>query len=403
MLAPQREVLFGGAAGGGKSEAGLHAAAQYVDHPKYSGIIFRRSFSDLNLPGALIDRSKEWWSNTGAKWNARDHQWTFPSGATLQFGYMETDNHKYRYQSAEFQFIFFDELTQFKEDHYTYMLSRLRRTEGMGGVPLRMRGASNPGGIGHEWVRDRFIDNPTDDRLFIPSYLVDNPFLDTEEYTSNLMELDAVTRAQLLEGSWEVTPSGGLFKTEYFRYAETLPRQYEYLVRFWDTAATPETEGKDPDYTVGVLMGYANQRYYILNAIAFRKSSGDVERMIQQVAQLDGPGVKIFMEQEPGASGKSVIQRYQTEVLPDFRFHGVRATGSKGVRARPVSAQLEHGNMLLARGDWVKPLVDQHVLFDPENNTHKHDDYVDATSGAYYVLSRMVKIGAKKKARIYKR
>ena len=402
MLATQKEVLFGGAAGGGKSEAGLHGAAQYVDHPKYSAIIFRRSFTDLNLPGALIDRSKEWWANTGAKWNATKHQWEFPSGATIQFGYLEKDIHKYRYQSAEFQYIFFDELTQFTLDQYTYMMSRLRRTEDMGDIPLRMRAASNPGNIGHLWVKERFIDNPGPNAIFIPSYIWDNPYLNRDEYAANLAELDPITRAQLLEGSWEVTPSGGLFQRKFFRYAEQLPTQYDFMVRFWDTAATPEGEGKDPDYTCGVKMGYANQRYYILDAIAFRKSSGDVEQAIAKVAKQDGYGVKIFMEQEPGGSGKAQIQRYASEVVPDYEFYGIRITGSKGVRARPVSAQLQNENMYLARGEWVDPLVTQHVLFDPEGDTHAHDDYVDATSGAYYVLSRLVKTGHKKKARSYK-
>lgn len=400
LLAPQREVLFGGAAGGGKSEAGLHGGAQYADHPKFSGLILRRRFSDLNLPGALIDRSKEWWTGTGAKWNSQRHQWTFPSGATLQFGYMETENDKYRYQGSEYQYIFFDELTQFTETQYTYMLSRLRRTEDMSDIPLRMRGASNPGNVGHEWVKQRFMSgNP--DCIFIPSRIQDNPHLDQEEYIASLSELDAITRQQLLEGSWDVLPSGGLFKSSYFRYAPYIPNNFEFIVRFWDTAATEEGEAPDPDYTVGVKLGYANQRYYILDAVAARLSSGGVENLIRQTAEDDGYGVIIFMEQEPGGSGKAQTQRYATEVLPDFTFYGRRVTGSKGVRARPVAAQLENGNMMLARGTWVKPLVDQHILFDPDTNRHAHDDYVDALSGAYFFLSRLVKARSKGKGKQY--
>jgi hypothetical protein len=149
------EALYGGAAGGGKSVALLAAALQFVEVPEYSAILFRRTFADLSLPGALIPMSHSWLSGTDAVWDAQRHQWNFPSGATLAFGYIDTENDHYRYQGAEFQFIGFDELTQFREMQYRYMMSRLRRPEGMT-LPLRVRAASNPGGIGHEWVRDRF-------------------------------------------------------------------------------------------------------------------------------------------------------------------------------------------------------------------------------------------------------
>ncbi len=111
LLLPDREAFYGGAAGGGKSDALLMAALQYVEVPNYAAILFRRTFADLALPGALMDRSQEWLSGTEARWNERDKTWTFPSGATISFGYLEHENHKYRYQSAEFQFIGFDELT----------------------------------------------------------------------------------------------------------------------------------------------------------------------------------------------------------------------------------------------------------------------------------------------------
>lgn len=135
------EVLFGGAAGGGKSEALLMAATQYVDVPGYSAILFRKTFRDLALPGALMDRSKKWWDNSKAKWSSSDYNWTFPSGAKIQFGYLEHEGDEHRYQSAEFQAIFFDELTQFSEQSFTYMFSRLRRTKQNIHVPLRMRAA----------------------------------------------------------------------------------------------------------------------------------------------------------------------------------------------------------------------------------------------------------------------
>lgn len=196
--------MFGGAAGGGKSDAMLMAALMFVDRPGYSAIIFRKTFADLALPGAIMDRSKEWLTTSDARWNEQGKTWTFPSGATIAFGYLEHDGDQYRYQGAEFQTVCFDELTQFEEKPYLYLFSRLRRLRDSG-LPARMLSATNPGGIGHGWVSERFIEQPTDTRYFIPSKLKDNPYLDAEQYTASLMHLPELTRRQLLDGDWAAT------------------------------------------------------------------------------------------------------------------------------------------------------------------------------------------------------
>lgn len=206
------EALYGGAAGGGKSDALLMAALQHVTVPGYSALLLRRTYADLALPEAIMDRSKTWLMGSGAEWNDRDKRWTFPSGATLTFGYLDNDRDRYRYQSAAFQFIGWDELTQFPKGWYLYLFSRLRRLE-KHPVPLRMRGASNPGGIGHEWVKQRFIDEP-DDRMFVPARMDDNPHLDRVSYLHSLQQLDPTTRAQLLEGKWVRDASGLVYMWE---------------------------------------------------------------------------------------------------------------------------------------------------------------------------------------------
>lgn len=202
------EALYGGAAGGGKSDALLMAALQYVHVPGYAAILFRRTYQDLALPGAIMSRSHEWLAGTSAHWNGTDKRWLFPAGTTLSFGYLDTERDKYRYQSAEFQTVGFDELTQFGETPYRYLFSRLRRKEGVK-VPLRMRAATNPGGIGHEWVRRRFLSGEPDAPPFVPAKLEDNPSVDVEAYDDALARLDPTTRKQLREGVW-VRDSGGL-------------------------------------------------------------------------------------------------------------------------------------------------------------------------------------------------
>jgi hypothetical protein len=195
------EALYGGAAGGGKSDAELMAALQYVHVPGYSALLLRRTYADLSLPGAIMDRAKDWLVPRGVEWNDKEKRFTFPSGATLTFGYLDTERDRFRYQGAEFQFIGFDELTQFPEQWYRYLLSRIRRLK-TSSVPLRVRNASNPGGIGHDWVRRRFVESPTPDRAFIPATLADNPYLDADAYRVALEQLDPTTRKQLLEGVW---------------------------------------------------------------------------------------------------------------------------------------------------------------------------------------------------------
>jgi hypothetical protein len=218
------EALYGGAAGGGKSDALLMAALQYVDVPGYSALLLRRTYPELTQADGLITRSLIWLAGTDAVYNTTGHQWTFPSGATLSFGYLATRWDHLRYQGGAYQFIGFDELTQFLEGQYRYLLSRLRRPsddtdEPLARVPLRMRGATNPGGPGHEWVKRRFIeweehpDDPEDPdnsldafgrRIFIPARLEDNPHLDQQAYERSLAGLPRADREQLRHGLWDV-------------------------------------------------------------------------------------------------------------------------------------------------------------------------------------------------------
>lgn len=216
------EALYGGAAGGGKSDALLMAALEHVHVPGYAALLLRRTFPDLNQPGALIPRSKEWLSATTARWNSNEHRWYFPSGATLTFGHLQHEDDKLQYQGAEYQFVGFDELTQFTESQYSYLASRLRRpgTGPLSTVPLRLRGATNPGGPGHRWVRRRLIDrlpNPDDPedtpekcaaRRFVPAKLADNPSVDQAAYVRSLAALDPQTRLQLLNGDWNAREPG---------------------------------------------------------------------------------------------------------------------------------------------------------------------------------------------------
>lgn len=255
---PDREAMYGGAAGGGKSDALLMAALMFVEYPKYNAIIFRKTFADLALPDAIMSRSKDWLSNTDAKWNGKDYRWTFPSGATLSFGYLQNEKDKYRYQSAQFQFIGFDEATHFMEDFYLYLFSRLRSLKNSN-IPLRMRGATNPGGVGHQWVYERFIVGDGT-RPFISSSFEDNEFIDAEEYERNLSELDDTSYKQLKEGLWVVNTEGESFNPNYWRgknrFVESRATDQSVIGRWisFDTAFENKESNAYTAYTVGELL-----------------------------------------------------------------------------------------------------------------------------------------------------
>lgn len=357
------------------------AALQYADVPGYSAIIFRRAFTDLSLPGALMDRSQEWLGGTEAHFNGINHAWTFPSGATLAFGNLEHEQDKYRYQSAEFQYIGFDELTQFTETQYRYLFSRLRRLANSP-IPLRMRTASNPGNIGHDWVKQRFmVEGSEYGRVFISAKLQDNPSLDQQKYIESLSELDPITKRQYLDGDWTARHGGNIFLREWFKIVAETPAELK-LVRFWDMAATEPKPNTDPDYTVGALVGEQNGTYYILDIKRIRSGPPQVEALIKQTAQLDPHGTRTYMEQEPGSSGVGQVDYYARQVLQGFSFWGIKSTGPKAERAVPVSSASAAGNVKLKQASWNGAFLDEFEGF-PQG---AHDDMVDAVSGAFLQL-----------------
>lgn len=390
LLLDHLEAFYGGAGGGGKSDGLLMAALQYADVPGYAAILFRRTLTDLSLPEALMDRSHHWLDGTSAQWNGQTNTWSFPTGgdpARLVFGYMDNDRDRQRYSSAAFQFVGFDEVTQFPQKWVMDMFARLRRLKGSV-IPIRLRSASNPGGIGHDWVKARYVEaSPSEGRPFIRALLADNPFLDQAAYQKSLMFLDPITREQILRGDWTVREGGNLFRREWFEIVDALPAETAKTVRYWDLAATEQKNGDDPDWTRGALMVKSqNGLYYIRDMKKARSSSFHVEQLISQTAKLDGRDVPIYIEQEPGSSGKALINNYIRTILAGYAAHGNPVTGDKVTRAAPVASQAEAGNIKLLRGSWNAEFLDELEAF-PNG---PHDDQVDAVSGAFGKLTGVV-------------
>jgi phage terminase large subunit-like protein len=232
-LADVLEVMYGGAAGGGKSDALLMAALQFVEVPNYAAILFRRTFTELAQAEGLIDRAADWLAKTDAKWDGVNHKWTFPSGATLSFGHMDEANARERYRGSAFQFIGFDELTDFNEREYTFLFRCLRKpVDGMlSQVPLRMRSTTTPGGRGHAFVKKRFEiasggPPPGSQRRWVKALLDDNSALDKKSYLESLKEMPELERRQHEKGDWSD------FKGERFQ-PDDWPRFVDLKAEAW--------------------------------------------------------------------------------------------------------------------------------------------------------------------------
>lgn len=379
------DVLYGGAAGGGKSVAQLMAALQFVDVPGYNAILFRKTYADLSLPGALISMSKDWLmpfvERGEVRWSEKEKKYTFPSGATLSFGYLESENDCYRYQGSEFSYIGMDEVTHISPANFRYLFSRLRKPKSVK-VPLRFRATANPGGAYGEYYHHRyFIEGPEKGRIFIGAGLKDNPHLDEEEYIRALDELDAVTKEQLLNGNWDIRENGDMFSRLWFgKYSAAEAPIDTKWVRYWDLASSDVKKNKRADTTIGFKLGYCRGMYYVDNIKAIQATPGKVEELVAKTAEEDGYSVAIRMEQEPGSSGVSLIDHYARNILIGYDFKGVPASGSKVERAKPASAAAERGQVLINR-----QLTNMTAFFDQIELFPKgaHDDFVDGFSGAF--------------------
>ena len=218
-----RESLYGGAAAGGKSVAILLAAIQYIQEPGYAALILRRTYKQLAKADSILAKAKEWLlPRDDIRWSKDEHKFTFPAGTTLEFGHMDHEDSKHDYQGGAWAFVGVDEATQFTGTMLAYPRTRQRRIS-TSRFPIRWRGASNPGGVGHEYVKERYVKGKdgrspsTPDRQFFPATIDDNPHIDRDDYVTQLREsgIDGLLLAQLLRGDWDAV-AGGRFKAEWF-------------------------------------------------------------------------------------------------------------------------------------------------------------------------------------------
>lgn len=414
-------VIFGGAAGGGKTWALLMQPLKHMSNPQFGGVIFRRTSPQIRNQGGLWDESTQIYPLLNAGPRQTVLEWRFPSGAKLKFAHLQYDLDVHDWQGAQVPFIGFDQLEHFSESQFWYMFSRNRSTCG---VHPYIRATVNPDA--DSWVADLiawWIDQdsgyPIEERsgvvrwfirrdneliwaesreelatgveepkslTFIPAKLSDNQILIQKDpgYVANLRALSLVDRERLLGGNWKIIATAGkIFNRAWFEIVDAVPAGGEE-VRFWDLAATEKkmlaktNRANDPDYTAGNKMKVVNGVYYVLDAIAEQIGPTDADNLIKNTASQDGKACKVRWEIEGGASGVR-DNLHIVRLLAGHDCRGVRPEGDKIIRAKPFAAQAEAGNVKLLRGPWNNRWLN-HMHGQPDI---AHDDEMDAASGAF--------------------
>lgn len=433
-------VIYGGAAGGGKSWSLLYEPLRHVDNGGFGAVIFRSSMTQIKEEGGLWDASQKLYNlYPGAEGrNPQKPYWRFPSGAKVSFRQISRDEDVYNWQGTEICCIEFDELTHFSRFQFFYMLSRNRSTCG---VKPYVRASCNPDA--DSWVADfiswwidqdtgyaiqersgkiRYMalvneelvwgdspeevvrvaneadydveidENDVKSVTFISSSVYDNQALlkANPGYLSNLKAQSIVERERLLYGNWKIKAAKGLFfpRATLPELLPDVPNDVTRWVRAWDLAATDTDEGGDPAYTASVLLGKRKDGSYVIgDATNHRIKAEKVRTMVKQCAVADKAKykrVRTRLSQDPGQAGKEQAQSY-IKMLAGFNVVTVKESGDKQSRAEPFAAQWQAGNVYVVAGPWTETLLGQYESF-PES---KFKDLVDAGSNAFNELESM--------------
>lgn len=414
------EICYGGAAGGGKSDALLAAGARFVHLRHYRGLIMRRTVPELEAAEGLIERAYSFYEPMGAVFTSSRKQWRFPSGARITLGHCQHEKGVRAYGGWAIQYLAFDELTTFEEYQYTFLVSRLRSVHG---IPCCIRAGTNPGGEGHDWVLKRFrwwlysegrrteeFDGPYAEpgerlwikrdpdtgedelsaegaygahaREFLPALLADNPHLAKTNYGEVLEQLDPLTRRQLKFGDWMARPAPGMFfKREWVEMVDAPPHGAIVRLRYWDRAATEKKDGNDPAWTAGVLISLGHdKKVTVEDVVRCRRNPAETEAFIGETFEADKEthgNIDQVLEQDPGSAGKFEIASYR-RTFKDYSVRGKRPSGDKVTRFKPFSGAAHRGDVRIVRGVWNDAYFDELEAFP----TGKKDQ-CDASSGGY--------------------
>ena len=435
--------IFGGAAGGSKTWALLLDGMRGVGDPNFRDMIFRRTVPNITNSGGLWDEAVNLFGHFDVEMvTSPRHKVIWPSGATTTFTHLVHESTMLDHKGGQYTRVAFDELTEFTEKQFWYLFSRLRSP----GSRFRpwARATTNPlfgswvhrliewwidpdtgypiperDGVLRYFVRDdnafKWVDadyrdedgDPPISLTFIASKLEDNLALmssnEGAEYRRMLKTQTAVEKARLKDGNWLAHDRDGIFKNHRIDPQGVMPSEVPEdlrVIRYWDLADTePHEKNPNPDDTssakVALHIGEDGaETLYIFDSTAAHLEGAKKRVMMKRIAEDDGFGVEIHIEEEGGSSGKEVLRDYKTTHLAGFNVSGDRPTGSKTVRAGRWKPLAEEGRVVLVRdndgrrGEWMDAFLSQLDRFDGTKTNGKKRDRVDAVSGGYAVAKK---------------
>lgn len=397
------EALYGGAAGGGKSECLLMWLAEGIDIPGYTGLIFRRTYPQISKSNeGLLAKAARLYKPLGGRWGAQNKQWTFPSGAMIEMGHLPYEKSVEDYQGPSYHRIAFDELTQFTETQYTYLFGRIRSGVGFP-IALGVRASSNPGGEGHVWVKNRFVTKeamqvmrgldmkqpsprsaifwPTKTRCFVPARIADNPYINFDDYIVKLSHLPPVTRDRMAKGDWAVSEQG-VIKADWLRYFEMRGDHYRLFKgigeeihlpafsereceRFTisDCAGTSEDvarekKGKPPSWSVISVFDFHRPTGFLIWRDCWR-GRWDFPELCQQHAGIFEKYNPAWLGVEDEKTGKALIQTMRNLPMRAISHEGK----GKLERAARSMNEASRGKLFLPRlplpncADWADDAI----------------------------------------------
>lgn len=434
LATPADWAFYGGSAGSGKSFATIIDPLRHIHRPGFRAVIFRREMTRLVGAGSIWEECEGLYPHLGASSRMSPVlEWQWPSGATCEFRHLQHDKDKHAHQSKQYAAQYWEEITEFEENQFWYLVSRLRTTCG---IRPYLRGTCNPdpdsfvrrfidwwiapdgfpildrSGVIRWFARvgDEIVWADSEEQLlaenpgvepgdpisftFIAARLKDNPALTEKDpsYRSRLRALPPVERARLLGdedrgGNWNIRASAGaLFQRSWFPILQAPPPP-KHQARAWDFAATaPTVDNPDPDWTRG-LKGLVTEggQIVITDLVGARGNPGEVEQLYTRTLEADGQRVTQRIAQDPGEAGKAMVRRRVQLAPKGVTVRAERVTGDKTTRAGPASGKAYAGLISVVKAAWNDAFFAELEAF-PDG---RHDDIVDCLSDLVDELNSM--------------
>ncbi len=392
--------IFGGAAGGGKSHAGLLFPLTMTSYGDFRSVMFRRVMPEIKRSGGLLDKSRKIYPYYGGHLDNQVSNWNFESGAVVELSGLQYLSDAEDYRGSEYILIYFDELNLFLELQFWLLYSRARNPEDSNcPVEAMVRASTNPdpdsfvrklldwwiGKDGYaiperSGVKRWLVSNPNTDireqfcdrdeavertnylykdweeyerpdpisLCFIPSSLKDNPFLDTnKKYRAGLGAMDAVQMERLMRGNWNTKYAAGkMFMPEWCEFIDANQVPEDVIVgRGWDIASTePTKKNKTPDFTSGTKMAREKNSdvVYVLDNQTFQLEPNDARQRIREIAEADGKFCFQDIPLDPG-NGKWTFDTLREAIPKEIPMECSPEKGKKYDRFSPFSALCYQG------------------------------------------------------------